>query len=287
MSHGFSGSLKRPVTIWGWWLADTFKPSKPCAQSARFSESVMRTPLAAAAPCKMSVNAKKWTKRNRMHTPSKHQPRELSTHYRVCLANEAEHLDLLALARGQTVGVALAAGSVCPHLHAQFCCKHWEGTMPSFLRNLAAGLTLSLVITAISGGAGFALAAERHIVVTAVEPKGGANVAKEPFPATPLPEGGGYELKKPDDTGRWEVSVYVFDPRQIHVDEGDEVTLEFVGVNGASHPITIDGYAKSFELKRGQSTRVSFTADKAGVFAIVCAKHHPTMVAELIVAAKK
>jgi plastocyanin len=161
--------------------------------------------------------------------------------------------------------------------------------MLGILRDLFGRLMLALVLSTFSicvtGGA--ALAAKRHIVVTAVEPKGGANVAKEPFPETPLPEGGGYQLKKPDETGRWEVSVYVFDPRQIHVDEGDEVTLEFVGVNGASHPITIDGYGKSFELKRGQSTRVSFTADKAGVFPIVCATHHPTMVAELIVAAKK
>ena len=124
-------------------------------------------------------------------------------------------------------------------------------------------------------------------MVTAVEPKGGANVAKEPFPATPLPEGGGYQLKKPDDSGRWEVAVYVFDPRQIFVNEGDEVTLEFVGINGASHPITIAGYDKSFELKRGQVTLVSFTADKAGVFPIVCATHHPTMVAELVVTARK
>ena len=38
---------------------------------------------------------------------------------------------------------------------------------------------------------------------------------------------------------------------------------------------------------RGQSTRVTFTADKSGTFPIVCATHHPTMVAELIVAAKR
>lgn len=131
-----------------------------------------------------------------------------------------------------------------------------------------------------------ASAEKRTIVITAVEPKGGANVAKEPFPATPLPEGKGYELKQPDETGRWQVSLYVWEPRQIFVNEGDEVTLEFVGVNGAKHPTTIAGYDKTFELKRGEVNRVSFTADKAGVFPIVCALHHPTMVAELIVAAK-
>jgi plastocyanin len=131
-----------------------------------------------------------------------------------------------------------------------------------------------------------ARAEKRYIVVTAVEPKGGANIDKEPFPTDPLPEGG-FQLKKPNAEGRWEVSVYVFDPRQILVNEGDEVTLDFVGVNGASHPITIGGYDKTFELKRGQSTRVTFTADKPGTFPIVCAVHHPTMVAELIVAARK
>jgi plastocyanin len=130
-------------------------------------------------------------------------------------------------------------------------------------------------------------AEKRHIVVTAVEPKGGATVDKEPFPAEPLPQGPGYVLKKPDQTGRWEVSVYVFEPRQILVAEGDEVTLEFVGINGANHPTTIKGYEQSFELKRGEVTKISFTADKSGVFPIVCATHHPTMVAELIVAPKR
>jgi hypothetical protein len=152
------------------------------------------------------------------------------------------------------------------------------------MRIALVALALAFTVALTTSGA---VAAKRHIVVTAVEPKGGANVEKEPFPAAPLPEGGGYQLKQPDDGGRWEVAVYVFDPRQIFVDEGDAVTLEFVGVNGASHPITIAGYDKSFELKRGTVTRVSFTADKAGIFPIVCATHHPTMVAELIVAAKR
>ena len=153
-------------------------------------------------------------------------------------------------------------------------------------RILVSAVCASAVAGALAGLAP-AHAEKRYIVVTAVEPKGGASVEKEPFPAASLPEGGGYELKKPNDAGRWEVSVYVFDPRQIFVNEGDEVTLEFVGINGASHPISIDGYDKSFELKRGRSTRVTFTADKSGIFSIVCATHHPTMLAELIVAAKQ
>ena len=144
---------------------------------------------------------------------------------------------------------------------------------------MAAGL-------ALLASADAAFAAKRYIVVTAIEPKGGTTVDKEPFPAAP-PAGGGYVMKAPDQTGRWEFSTYVFDPRQIVVDQGDEVTLEFIGINGASHPTTIGGYDKTFELKRGQVTRVTFTADKAGVFPIVCATHHPTMVAEFIVNARK
>ena len=153
----------------------------------------------------------------------------------------------------------------------------------SSLPRVALAVAVGVGAFAMSGAAH---AEKRHIIVTAVEPKGGANVEKEPFPG-PLPEGGGYVLKKPDDTGRWEVAVYVFEPRQIFVDEGDEVTLEFIGINGASHPITIEAYGQVFELKRGHISSVTFTADNPGRHSIVCSAHLPTMVSELIVAPKK
>jgi hypothetical protein len=146
---------------------------------------------------------------------------------------------------------------------------------------------LALAALAVVTSTHQVFAADRHIVVTAFEPKGGANVEKEPFPTAPLPEGGGYVLKKPNDEGRWEFAVYVFEPRQIFVDEGDRVTLEFVGVNGSGHPITIDAYGQSFELKRGHVHKVTFTADKPGRHSIVCSAHLPTMVSELIVNPKK
>ncbi|MGE0023522.1 MAG: hypothetical protein AB7S70_07820 [Hyphomicrobium sp.] len=152
--------------------------------------------------------------------------------------------------------------------------------------SLRAACALALGALALAP-ASAALAAKRTFVVTAVEPKGGANVEKEPFPAAPLPEGGGYVLKKPNEEGRWEVSVYVFDPRQIFVDEGDEVTLQFVGVNGGSHPITIEAYGQTFELKRGHVNTVTFVADKPGRHSIICSSHQPTMISELIVAPKK
>jgi hypothetical protein len=65
------------------------------------------------------------------------------------------------------------------------------------------------------------------------------------------------------------------------VNKGDEVTLEFIGINGASHPTTISGYGKSFILKRGHVNRVTLRADKPGVFPIVCGTHTPSMRAEL------
>jgi plastocyanin len=144
-----------------------------------------------------------------------------------------------------------------------------------------------LAVTFVAGTAGQAHAEKRSFTIAAVEAKGGATVDKEQFPTEGLPAGAGYVLTKPNETGRWEVSVYLWTPSQIIVNEDDEVTLEFVGINGASHPTTIAGYNKSFELKRGQATRISFKADKVGVFPIQCATHKPSMVSELIVLPRK
>jgi heme/copper-type cytochrome/quinol oxidase subunit 2 len=124
---------------------------------------------------------------------------------------------------------------------------------------------------------------QRTIYIAAIEPKGGAHVDHEPFPEKPLPSGGGYSLKKPDDKGRWEVSTYRWDPGTIVVNQGDRVTLEIVGINGDEHPFTIEGYWISEVVRRGQITRVTFTADKAGIFKIICRKHAPAMQADLVV----
>lgn len=132
-----------------------------------------------------------------------------------------------------------------------------------------------------------ARAAKRSFTIVAMEPKGAANVEKEPFPTAALPNGGGYVLKAPDQAGRWEVSTYVWMPSQIVVTEGDTVSLEFVGINGAEHPTTIAGYDKAVLVRRGHVVKVEFTADKAGTFPIVCAQHGPSMVAELIVLPKR
>jgi plastocyanin len=144
-----------------------------------------------------------------------------------------------------------------------------------------------LVGAYLVGASGPAQAAQRFFTIAAVEPKGGTSADKEPFPTAALPEGGGYVIKKPDQTGRWEVSAYVWQPSQIIVTEGDDVTLEFIGINGAEHPTTIVGYDKTLVLKRGHVIRIVLKADKPGTFAIVCNHHKPSMVGELIVMPKK
>ncbi len=124
---------------------------------------------------------------------------------------------------------------------------------------------------------------ERTVYLAAIEPKGGQTVDKEPFPEQPLPTGGGYILKEPDETGRWEVETYLWSQSEIVVVQGDKVTLEIIGINGAIHPSTIEGYDIDFEVKRGQLTTLTFTADKAGVFRFVCHAHQPSMTGTLIV----
>lgn len=130
-------------------------------------------------------------------------------------------------------------------------------------------------------------ARRRTIYIAALEPKGGASVAQEPFPAASLPGGGGYLLRKPDDKGRWEVSTYRWDPGTIVVNQGDEVTLEIIGINGDDHPFTIEGYWLSGVVRRGHITRVNFVADKPGIFKVICRKHAPSMQADLVVLAAR
>ena len=151
------------------------------------------------------------------------------------------------------------------------------------IKTAAPALLIGLAAAFATPGVVQADPAKRVFTIAAVEPKGGATVDKEAFPEATLPSGGGYILKKPDATGRWETSVYLWMPGQIIVNQDDDVTLEFVGINGAQHTTVIKGYNKSFIVKRGQTTKVAFKADKAGVFPIECASHLPSMVGELIV----
>lgn len=128
--------------------------------------------------------------------------------------------------------------------------------------------------------------ATRTIYMAAVEPKGGTGVSSEAFPTAALPAGGGYILKAPDATGRWEVSTYQWQPGFVVARQGERVTLEIIGINGEEHVSSLPPYVQSFTVKRGQVTRVTFTADRAGLFPILCAIHQPSMTGYLVVLPK-
>ncbi|MGQ0550060.1 MAG: hypothetical protein ACT4PY_10390 [Armatimonadota bacterium] len=142
----------------------------------------------------------------------------------------------------------------------------------------------ALALTLPGTGAGSPAPTKRTIYMAAVEPKGGTAVTAEAFPATPLPQGPGYVLKAPDASGRWEVSAYQWQPGFILAQEGDDVTLEILGINGAEHQSLIEGInVPAFNVKRGQITTVNFRAPRQGFYRIVCSAHLPTMVGYLVV----
>ena len=147
--------------------------------------------------------------------------------------------------------------------------------------------TIAVVVVAAFGTSllpRFASAqATRTIYMAAVEPRGGTQATSEPFPTAALPAGGGYVLRAPDANGRWEVSTYQWQPSFIIAREGEQVTLEVIGINGAEHVSSLPPYVQSFTVKRGQITKVSFTANRAGMFPIICVNHQPTMTGYLVV----
>ena len=124
---------------------------------------------------------------------------------------------------------------------------------------------------------------ERTIYVNLVEPKGSTNIKKEPFPTEALPEGGGYELKSPDETGKWVVETYTFSPSVIVVNQGDTVNIKMLGINGALHKISIENYVDEFDIHRGELKEISFVADEAGTFKMSCDVHRPAMEGYLMV----
>ena len=124
---------------------------------------------------------------------------------------------------------------------------------------------------------------ERTIYMNLVEPKGSTNVEKESFPTEALPEGGGYELKPPDESGKWVVETYTFSPSVIVVNQGDTVNIKMLGINGALHKISIENYIDEFDIHRGELKEISFVTDKAGTFKMSCNIHLPAMEGYLMV----
>ena len=162
--------------------------------------------------------------------------------------------------------------------------RHWLAAL--LLGVIAVG---GLAVACGDGGENTAVAQlappqERVIHMAAYELKGGTSVESEAFPGGEL--SGGYGLKEPNADGRWEVQAYTWLPSQIEVNQGDTVTLEIVGINGAIHNSSIENYIDSFVIERGKITTLTFVADAPGVFKILCGNHPESMIGELVVRAR-
>lgn len=107
---------------------------------------------------------------------------------------------------------------------------------------------------------------------------------KPPLNST-LPAGGGFRLTEPNKVGAWDFRSFAFSQSQIVVNQGDKVTLHFVGVQGAHHFVKIDGIG-DFPLSRGQIHTVSFIASHPGTITYICTLHMPNMVGQILVLPK-
>ncbi|HEX7179799.1 MAG TPA: hypothetical protein VF220_08735 [Nitrososphaeraceae archaeon] len=109
--------------------------------------------------------------------------------------------------------------------------------------------------------------------------------AEQPPVNSTIPPGGGFRIVEPNKVGAWDFRSFTFSPDQIVVNQGDKVTLHFIGVQGAHHVISVDG-VDNFKLLRGQIHTVSFVADKPGTISYICSVHPPNMVGQILVLPK-
>jgi hypothetical protein len=109
--------------------------------------------------------------------------------------------------------------------------------------------------------------------------------AENPPLNSTIPTGGGFRLLEPNKVGAWDFRSFTVSPSQIIVNQGDKVTLHFIGVQGAHHLITVDGIG-TFPLSRGQIHTVSFIANSPGTISYTCHLHMPNMVGQILVLSK-
>ncbi|HXG52386.1 MAG TPA: hypothetical protein VNN77_13400 [candidate division Zixibacteria bacterium] len=136
------------------------------------------------------------------------------------------------------------------------------------------------------------------IFMAAIEIKGGTSADKlEPPSINPKDLSKGYDFKAPgqadkNDPKRWEVSSYMFAPSSLAVQQGDTVRLTAFVVNGDEHHVRVndpDGREVIPETKwnRGREYRLSFVAEKIGIYHLTCSDHAPTMAATIVVLPRK
>ncbi len=87
---------------------------------------------------------------------------------------------------------------------------------------------------------------------------------------------------------RVEASQFAYQPAVLRVNPGDTVTLEIVSTD-VVHGLYVDGYGVSTTADPGQTARLTFTADRPGLYRfrcnVTCGALHPFMIGELQVGA--
>ena len=115
--------------------------------------------------------------------------------------------------------------------------------------------------------------------------QGDANHPPEAIPESELPKGGGISLTKGDE-GKWRMRVFKFIPSQIVATVDQEITVHFVGTQGPSHKIKVDGVDGEIELKRGEIATITLHLTKTGTINFRSLDHQPSMSGQIVVIAK-
>ncbi len=83
---------------------------------------------------------------------------------------------------------------------------------------------------------------------------------------------------------RVEAGDFAYSPAVLHVNPGDEVTIQLVSTD-VVHGLYVDGYDLRMSADPGQSATLTFTADQPGSFrlrcSVTCGALHPFMTGKL------
>ena len=87
-------------------------------------------------------------------------------------------------------------------------------------------------------------------------------------------------------TFRVDARQFAYSPSELNVNQGDTVTIQLVSTD-VVHGLYVDGYDISVQADPGQTTTLTFVADKPGSFRfrcnITCGAMHPFMIGKLAV----
>ncbi len=101
------------------------------------------------------------------------------------------------------------------------------------------------------------------------------------FAPLPIPT-----LTPQERTFRIDARQFAYSPSELKVNTGDKVTIQLVSTD-VVHGLYMDGYDISIEADPGQTTTLTFVADKPGSFRfrcnVTCGAMHPFMIGKLTV----